>query len=863
MDDRTLTEPARRRRQRTRKRRPIEGADAICELLLAMVVGGSALAIGTVHIAALYVVSALSLVGGVIGATAFRRVPKPAIVLGGLALFSALQAVPLPASWVSHASPVSAQIWSRTLEPFGVHALGYFPVSMDAGASLTEALKWLTYAGVYVMAARVRLRRGSAWHATVLFSSATLVTLITLVHGVADLRVLYGLYEPNFAIGRWNVGPLLNSNNLAGYAILGLFAGIGLLLSHRSILPRVLLYIGAAVILTALFLSGSRAGVLSAILGGIVTLIWLTQVQRFRLSVARLALGATPFLLALFLAIGFGTTKNWSQLASVDAKRKIAVWVWSLPMIHDHAWFGVGRGAFETALPPYRQAFDYDWTAAFSHAENFVVQWVAEWGIPVGLSAALLISGYIFREWIASRGDRLRFMLLTGLGALFVQNLADLGLEVPAVAIAAVVALAAGETSAQRHAVGHAPRLGLRALAAAAPAAIIWVAAAVWSRSPVESERRDLSQSYRALPVKNIEERRLFREDLRDAMLRHPSESFFPLLGSLVAFRARDQNPLPWMSRALELAPTNGHVHLVLAQFLGAHHATDQAMLHLRLATEYDRTLVGIASSLAVRWAPSLEVLLLAVPDGPAGDVLLPELCTQERQLELQVGCFRHAVARVSDSVTLRGQFADSLLLALRSGQPPCAGPAASDSCAQEIDGTARSMAKLDPKSWRPGYIMAKLLTARGDSSRAAELLARVCPAGTEGNECARDAVTTALKGGTDKAILAAANSYAARSCDSNDSCAEALDWLGRTLDSGGKLAFAIEFYSKAAENDDSAVRWLKVADRAMMAHLYGVARTALQHADYSPDATPNSRAHSELLMRRVARGLGANAGPL
>ena len=611
---------AHRRRPRPQRRRKVNSWDSICEGLLVTVVVGSALAIGTVHIPVLLAVSALALVGATLEALTLRRLPWPAAVLAALGLFSAAQAIPLPAAWVSRLSPASADVWLRCLVPFGEPALNRFPLSLDAGASIAEALKWVTYASVYIMATRMRARRGSAWLALLLFGSAALVTLITLLHGVADVAVLYGVYHPSFAVGRWSVGPLLNSNNLAGYAILGLFSGGGLLLSDRSPVPRLPLTIGLGVITVALCLSGSRAAVLSVLVAGTVTLAWLARGQGSRLSLRGLVLGVAPFVIGIAIAIGLGTAKDASQLASLDMRRKASVWLWSLPMIREHALFGVGRGAFETAFPRYREALDYDWSIVVTHAENFVVQWIAEWGVPVGLCAVVVIVGYVLREWYGSRSDRLRFMVMTGLVALLVQNLADLGLEVPALAIAAVLALAAGERPRTAPLGESAKPLRRLVFAASAPAIALWVAAIAWSRFPVELERREMSVGYRELAIKSASERARFRSQLRQAVLRHPGESFFPLLGSLVAMRERDGNALPWIERSLELGPRNGPVHLALADLLHAHGATTQAMLHLRLAAQYDRTLAGAVGVRAPRWAPSVDLLMQAIPDGPRGE---------------------------------------------------------------------------------------------------------------------------------------------------------------------------------------------------------------------------------------------------
>ena len=156
--DTTETKPnrtrGRSRRQPQRRRSIAEHWGSISDGVLVLVVVGSALAIGTVHIPVLLAVSALALIGATFELIGLRRVPRPAVVLAALGLFSALQAISLPAAWVKRMSPVSAEVWLRCLVPFGETALRSFPLSLDPSASIAEALKWLTYASVYVMAVR-------------------------------------------------------------------------------------------------------------------------------------------------------------------------------------------------------------------------------------------------------------------------------------------------------------------------------------------------------------------------------------------------------------------------------------------------------------------------------------------------------------------------------------------------------------------------------------------------------------------------------------------------------------------------------------------------------------------------------------
>jgi hypothetical protein len=842
-----------RRRQRERLRPQNKLAATACEVLLVATVLGSVLAIGTVHPQVLLAISALAILGGGLAMLEFRRPPTPAIVLAALGLFSLVQAISLPASVAHRLSPGTAQIWLHCLDPFHEPAPARFPVSLDAGASVAEGLKWFSYAAVYVLTARVRMQRSSAWLAALLFISAAIVSLLTLWHGAINEHSLYGFYKPHFAVGRWNVGPLLNSNNFAGYANLGLFAGLGLLLSRSTNLPRLPVGVGLGMIACALLLSNSRAGILSAVAGSIVVVIWLARRRAVGPALSLIAKVTAPVLLALVLVFLSSTSKERAAFSLSDIERKVSVWRWSLTMIADHPWLGVGRGAYETAFPRYRLGLSTDWTALSAYAENFVIQWLAEWGVLVGSLAVFALVGYVAKEWFESRGERLRFLLLSGVLVLLLQNFADLGLEIPSLMIAVVVAVAAGEKPLRKAKPTERSSRLIGAVGAVTVMTIVWLTAAAWSRWPADEERLRATHIYRALHDRSEAERLAFRIDLRSAMQRHPGDPHFPLLGALLAARARDESPLPWLSRALELGPTDGRVHLVLAELLGRHRAVVQAMLHLRLAMEYDGTLVGDAAVRVARWAPTLEVLKQAIPTGTKRTSALTAVCEAVTRTELRISCFDYAISQDPLSPRLQSSLAESFLLALRKQVAPCAGEQA-QACFSAVNAAARRLSKLEPQDWHASYLSAKNLAAQGDFNGAAMILGKICPPAEDGQECARESLNAAIAGGSDPVILSAADAYAARGCSGTSTCAASLDWLGATLDAAGKGAFAVTYFSKAAEMESTVERWLHVADRAAKLQLPGIARTALNRADRSPDATVLTRATTMRLRTEVDR---------
>jgi len=318
--------------------------------------------------------------------------------------------------------------------------------------------------------------------------------------------------------------------------------------------------------------------------------------------------------------------------------------------------------------------------------------------------------------------------------------------------------------------------------------------------------------------------------------------------------RTHAGNALTWIAHSLELGTTNGPAHLVLADLMHSHGATSQAMLHLRLAAQYDRTLGGAVSVRAPVWAPSVDLLMQAIPDGPHGEAVLRESCVREQQTELKLECLRRAALRSPSAAQVQLMLAEALLAAVQAGQPPCKDTLV-ERCTAEAEVATRSAGKLDPKAWRPGYLLSKILLTRGDTVGAAKLLTRTCPTSPEGDdECWHEALAVAIKGGATETISTAANALAARSCDGMESCAKMFASLANSLEAGGQLALACKFYIKAAEAEPSAARWLKVAELAMQAHLSGVARAALERATRSFDASPSTSANVEQLRQRASR---------
>jgi hypothetical protein len=273
--------------------------------LLAATIVGSALAFGAQHTAPLVLVSLTAATSAVLLGSRVTDPPRVVWVFVALSVYTILQLVPLPLSWVSFLSPHAGALWSEAFVPFGEGAPRWTSLSVDPAGTALEVVKWSALPCVLLAALAVRARLGDESIAAFVFASAVLVAMVSLLHGALDLTRSYGIFEVSFPTERWTRGPLLNGNHLAGYANLGFFSGAGLLLVGRGPLPRWALLAGSFVLASCTLLSMSRAGLGLLGLGSLLLAGVALRRGASRLETILIACGMLSALLALvLLAVG-------------------------------------------------------------------------------------------------------------------------------------------------------------------------------------------------------------------------------------------------------------------------------------------------------------------------------------------------------------------------------------------------------------------------------------------------------------------------------------------------------------------------------------------------------------------------------
>jgi O-antigen ligase len=142
------------------------------------------------------------------------------------------------------------------------------------------------------------------------------------------------------------------------------------------------------VCLAALFMTGSRGGVIFSLLVLVIAFVLFFRRDLPRgknLIVAVVAAGAMALILLQLMGGNVGQRIDASGLA--DAGR-LSAWRSTLRIIADNPWFGTGLGTFAWAFPPYRSA-DISMQGVFDLAHSTPLELAAELGIPLACVVAI------------------------------------------------------------------------------------------------------------------------------------------------------------------------------------------------------------------------------------------------------------------------------------------------------------------------------------------------------------------------------------------------------------------------------------------------------------------------------------------
>jgi len=340
-------------------------------------------------------------------------------------LWVVIQLLPLPISWLTNVSPLSASVNAQLGVKFG-------SITLDTYATLSTLQKGFTYLLFAINAiVLVNTPRKVKWVLAALLASGTfqafygaMVVLLGLKHSL-----VFELALPDVA-----TGSFVYKNHLANYLMLCLCAGAGLLVSQLHVSSssswreRLARWIGGVlsikmfvrialiVMVIGLVMTRSRMGntafFAATLIGGVAALMFYRSKPR-----ALVALIVSLLVIDTFVVgsvFGLAKVKQRLEETALTAETRDEVVAWSAEIIESVPIVGSGGGSFYTVFP----AFSHSNLGFYDHAHNEYVQFAVEFGIPATIMLGVMCLYAIWLCVFAMRNRNSKTLKGTALGCL-------------------------------------------------------------------------------------------------------------------------------------------------------------------------------------------------------------------------------------------------------------------------------------------------------------------------------------------------------------------------------------------------------------------------------------------------------------
>ena len=357
-----------------------------------------------------------------------RKMKYLFISLSLLLVYLFVQMLPLPSSILKYLSP-------HAYDLYAYYSVGKTPdmhVSLYAYKTEVEFIRVLTYAAFFVLIA---------------FSMKD----IPVIENVIKALSFFGFVLAFFAIlqmATWNgklywfreitgsspFGPFVNRNHYAG--LIGMLTPLtlGLAFTRKSKEKQMLFGFFGLIMSVSLFLSLSRAGIMS-FFAGIGSLSLFLSWSKIR-SWKRWAVAAFLFVLCLYLLyVGIDPLIERFYKTDVTHEARTAVWGKTLFAFKDFFLTGSGLGTFVNVFPLYSSE---PVESLYDHAHNDYLEYLLETGV---IGFALLLFFFIsFIRYVAAGGwsgkaGIIKISLLSSITTMTVHSAFDFNLHVPSNAL--------------------------------------------------------------------------------------------------------------------------------------------------------------------------------------------------------------------------------------------------------------------------------------------------------------------------------------------------------------------------------------------------------------------------------------------
>ncbi|MBE0427989.1 MAG: O-antigen ligase family protein [Nitrospirae bacterium] len=346
------------------------------------------------------------------------------IALFGLLAFIFIQTIPLPSSVIRYLSPGSYELYSF----YSVERDPAMYISLHAYKTRIEFIRILTYVIFFILvsysikdiATLERLLK-------VLIYFGFVLAVFAIIQKAAWTGKIYWLRE--LPHGGTPFGPFVNRNHYAGLIGMLIPLSLGLAFTRKSLERKILFGFFSLIMAVSLFLSLSRAGIIS-FFGGMTIFALFLSWNRFRAKKVW-ALVSFVFIVFLYLIyLGIDPVIDRFYETDLTGEDRFTVWAETLRALKDFYITGSGLGTFINIFPLYSSAAS---ASIYDHAHNDYLEFMLETGIiGTALFMLFLIAYfiYILRGSWQGRTGIIRISIISSITTIAIHSIFDFNLHI-------------------------------------------------------------------------------------------------------------------------------------------------------------------------------------------------------------------------------------------------------------------------------------------------------------------------------------------------------------------------------------------------------------------------------------------------
>ncbi len=329
------------------------------------------------------------------------------------------------------------------------------PFSIYPYATIMEYFKILAYIGIFFIITNTPFLRINRI-IIIIVSVGFFISLLGILQDLSGTKNIYWFRDASYSVKIF--GPYVNRNHFAGYICMVIPLAIGLLISRftntfssrgtkqRLIVTafqshffhNLLLFFAIIIMISALFLSTSRGGVLSFAVS--ITALFTIAVfcGLFSNTVKGLGITFAVIIIAFVLLAWIGLNPILDRLSFLGFTTRSIVYHDTVNMIKDFPLIGTGLGTFQYLYPKYKTLNSQSYS---EYVHNDYLEILSDTGI---FGFLIVITGIILFFWkVVSRWRKRRDPYVKGITlggfcsiiAILSHSFVDFNLHIPANAL--------------------------------------------------------------------------------------------------------------------------------------------------------------------------------------------------------------------------------------------------------------------------------------------------------------------------------------------------------------------------------------------------------------------------------------------